>query len=157
MLKIARGELAVALGVLALAALVGWRTAAIPFSPLYSQVGPTVIPWIVTAGLAVLGALLLVKALTGGWVHESEDAEPPVNRVAMAWLALGLFLNVALIGTLGFIIASTLMFVCVARAFGSLAWPRDAGIALVLCLAAYLGFSRLLGISIGAGILEGIL
>lgn len=157
MIKIARGELAVAAAILAFALVVGYETSAIPFSPLYSHVGPTVIPWMVACGVAVLGVGLTIRALTGGWTHEAEEAEPPPNVRSLAWLIGGLLLNVALIGWLGFILASTLMFMCVARAFGSTAWPRDAAIAIVLCTLVFLGFKHLLGISIGAGILQGIL
>jgi putative tricarboxylic transport membrane protein len=157
MIKIAWGELAVAASVVAFALVVGYQTRAIPFSPLYSHVGPTIIPWLVAGLLAILGLGLTLRALTGGWTSEAEAAEPPTNLASLAWLIGGLLLNVALIGWLGFIVASTVMFVCVARAFGSTAWPRDAGIAIALCTLVFLGFKHLLGISIGAGILRGIL
>ena len=82
---------------------------------------------------------------------------PAPSIGAPCWLGLGLLLNVALIAWLGFIIASAMMFVCVARAFGSVQWKRDLVVAVLICLVAYLGFDKLLGINIGAGILEGIL
>jgi Tripartite tricarboxylate transporter TctB family len=148
-------EVLLALGVLALAAIVGWETAQIPVSPAYARVGPTVFPMIVAVGLGLLGAALLWQALTGRWtVDESGEEAGPIDRRAMGWLLLGLVLNVALIQFLGFIIASTLLFVCVARAFGSRHPLRDAAIAIALAAVAYIGFDRILGISIGAGIFE---
>ena len=66
----------------------------------------------------------------------------------------GLVGNVVLIGPLGFILASTLLFCCVARAFGSTQLPRDAAIAFVFSALTYVGFARVLGINIGAGLIE---
>jgi putative tricarboxylic transport membrane protein len=143
----------VAVGVLALAALAGYQTLLIPVSPLYAKVGPTVFPWMVAGGLAALGLALLVEALRGGWTLEP-DASEPVDRQALGWVLAGLALNVALIKYLGFIIASTLLFCCVARAFGSRQLVRDALIAIVFATIAYIGFARVLGIDIGSGLIE---
>lgn len=63
-------------------------------------------------------------------------------------------LNVALIRPLGFVLASTLLFVCVARGFGSTRPARDAGIRPVFGLAVFLAFSRLLGVRFGGGLVE---
>lgn len=149
----ATGQVLVAAGVLALAAVAGYQTTVIPVSPLYAKVGPTIFPWIVTGGLAFLGGALLIQALRGGWPHESE-VEGPVDWHALGWVLAGLVLNVALIQFLGFILASTLLFCCVARAFGSTQLPRDALIAIVFASVTYFGFARVLGINIGSGLLE---
>ena len=96
---------------------------------------------------------MLVDALRGGWVLEPEQ-EGPVDRQALGWVLAGLVLNVALIKYLGFIIASTLLFCCVARAFGSRQIVRDFLIAIVFAAVAYFGFARVLGINIGSGLIE---
>jgi putative tricarboxylic transport membrane protein len=145
-------------GVIVFAILVGYLTWQIPVSPIYSKVGPTIFPYMVAAGLLVLGVLLTLQAVQGQWGETDADAdESPPDLRALGWLGAGLILNVALIDFLGFIIASTILFVCVCRAFGSKALLRDIIVAVALTLIAYLGFAKLLGISIGAGILEGIL
>jgi putative tricarboxylic transport membrane protein len=145
-------------GVIAFALLVFYQTTRIPVSPLYSKVGPTIFPYLVAAGLLILGLLLVLQAVRGQWGETDADAdESPPDLRALGWLGAGLVLNVVLIDFLGFIIASTIMFVCVCRAFGSKALARDIIIAVLLTLIAYLGFDKLLGISIGAGILEGII
>jgi putative tricarboxylic transport membrane protein len=147
------GELVIALCVIAFAALVYWQTLLIPVSPIYAQVGPTLFPTMTAFCLAVLGVLLLVSAFRGGWqLNEEREAAP--DRVALAWIAAGLVLNVVLIGPAGFTVASMVLFVCVARGFGSRSPVRDAGIAAVLALAAYFGFAKALGINIGAGLVE---
>ncbi|MFM8678088.1 MAG: tripartite tricarboxylate transporter TctB family protein [Alphaproteobacteria bacterium] len=150
-----RGEASVAVAVLALAALIIWQAGTIP-TPLYAQLGPRVAPYIVGAGLAVLGAALLAAALSRRWQAEPEEEGAP-DLPALAWLAGGLVLNVLLIQPLGFIVASTALFAFVARGFGSTRWLRNAAIGLAIALLAYLGFEKVLGIHVGAGILEGVL
>jgi putative tricarboxylic transport membrane protein len=148
------GDTGVGVAVLALAAIVGWQTTLIPHNALYAQVGPTVIPWLAVAMLAVLGALLTWRGLSGGWEHEDHGA---FNAWGLCWLLAGLVLNVVLIGTAGFIIASTALFVCTARAFSSRSSLRDAGIGFAMALVAYVGFDRLLGYKIGTGLIEGLI
>jgi len=148
------GDTAVGVAILALAAIVGWQTTLIPTNAVYAQVGPKVIPWIATAMLTVLGALLTLQGLRGGWEHE-EHGE--FNLPGLAWLLLGLALNVTLIDVAGFIIASTLLFVCTALAFGSRNVARDAAIGFALTFVAYVGFDRVLGYKIGSGLIEGLL
>jgi putative tricarboxylic transport membrane protein len=147
------GETIIAVGVLALAAVILWQTLSIPVSPIYAKVGPTVFPMIAALGLALLGALLLFSALTGGWRTEEERNIVP-DRPALLWIAAGLVLNVLLIVPAGFTIASVILFVCVARGFGSKAILRDAAIGAAFALIAYFGFAKTLGINIGAGLIE---
>lgn len=148
------GDTAVGVAALILAAIIGWQTTLIPTNAIYAQVGPKVIPWMATAMLAVLGVLLTLQGLRGGWEHEQPGE---FNPWALAWLLLGLVLNVTLIGVAGFIIASTLLFVCTALAFGSRKLLRDVAIGFALALVSYVGFDRVLGYKIGSGLIEGLL
>jgi putative tricarboxylic transport membrane protein len=150
-----QGEASVAVAALALAGVIIWQAGTIP-SPLYAQLGPRVAPYIVGTGLAILGAALLIVALSGRWKAEPERDGVP-DLPALGWMAGGLILNVALIKPLGFVVASTILFVFVARGFGSTRWLRNAAIGLAIALLAFLGFEKLLGIHVGAGILEGAL
>lgn len=155
--RVAGADLFAGLFVLGLGGLAFWQAAAIPVSPLYAQVGPKVIPYLVASGLTLLGALLSLVALSGGWsagIADVAEAGPP-NRRALAWMAAGLGANLALIGPLGFSLAAAAQFVLVARAFGSARPGRDAALALPLCLAVWFLFVEALGVNIGAGLLEG--
>jgi putative tricarboxylic transport membrane protein len=107
-------------------------------------------------GLGILGAGLLLAALSGRWRAEPEEDGAP-DLPALCWIGAGLAMNVLLIQPLGFVVASTLLFAFVARGFGSTRWARNAAIGFAIALLAYLGFDRLLGIRVGAGILEGVL
>ncbi|MEJ1162025.1 tripartite tricarboxylate transporter TctB family protein [Prosthecomicrobium sp. N25] len=152
-IALAWGEALIALGVIALALLAWWQTTIIPVSPLYAKVGPTVAPQIGAAGLSVFGLALLYAAIRGGWQAE-EEKETPTDRAALAWVVAGLLVNVVLIGPAGFTLASVLMFMAIARGFGSNRPVRDAGIAILFALIAYFGFAQALGIDIGRGVVE---
>ncbi len=153
---VALPELLIGLGMLACSAAVLWQTMAIPVSPLYSKVGPTVFPYITTAGLFVLSLLLIVTAVRGGW-QPDEEKETATDWKAMAFVVAGLLANLFLIKPLGFTAASVVMFTLICYGFGSRHPIRDALIGLVLALAAYFGFAKALGVNIGAGVIEKLL
>lgn len=153
------------LAVLALAAVVAWQTTLIPENAIYARVGPKVFPWLAVALLALMSAILTLQGLRGGWEHEEGS---DVDWPSLGWLLLGLALNVMLIGgvtlagvqvvpRVGFIITATLLFICTARAFGSLQPLRDGAIGLALAVVAYVGFDRVLGYKIGTGWIEALL
>lgn len=142
-------------GVLTLAALSLWQASEIPAAVLQVAVGPAVAPWFVTAFLAACGLGLVVAALRGGWARDQDGTITEWGSLGL--VALGLFVNVALIEQAGFIIASTCMFTLVARGFGSRAPLRDAAIGGALALISYLLFDRLLGYKIGSGLIESLL
>lgn len=149
----ARGEIALALGMLCVSGIVLWQTLEIPVSPIYARVGPTIIPMMTAAGLGCLSLALLVSALRGGWQSDEEKEYTP-DKLALGWLAAGMLANIVLIGPAGLTMASVVLFTLVARAFGSTRILRDASIGFVFSLVAYIGFARALGIKIGAGPLE---
>ena len=151
-------DLAAGLFVVVLGGLALWQASVIPTSPIYAQVGPKAVPFVVAGGLLLLGAGLVYQALRGGWSHELEEVQdaPPVNWRAFTLLLAGLGANLLLIAPLGFSLAATVQFVLVAAAFGSRRFLRDAAIALALTLAVWFGFVELLGVNIGAGVLEGL-
>ena len=153
--KTARDGVLVGAAIVLFSAILAWRTSLIPSGAIYAEIGPRIIPWMVTVLLGVLGISITAEAYFGFWHVEKEHGE--FDRKSLAWIALGLGLNVALIGVLGFILASTVLFVCAARAFGSTRPLRDAGIGFALALTAYAGFDRLLGYQIGSGLIENLI
>ncbi|KQZ97830.1 tricarboxylic transporter [Mesorhizobium sp. Root157] len=154
--RLAVPELLIGLGMLAASGAALWQTLAIPVSPLYSKVGPTVFPYITTLGMTVLSLLLVLKAVRGGWQPE-EEKETPTDWKAMGFVVAGLIANLVLIQPLGFTVASAAMYVLVCYGFGSRNPLRDVLIGLVLALAAYFGFAKALGVNIGAGFIENLL
>ena len=75
--RLAWPELLIGVGALLFAIVVFAQTRAIPVSPLYSKVGPTVFPYLTVGGLGVLSVLLLVQGVRGGWQDTEEAAVRP--------------------------------------------------------------------------------
>jgi putative tricarboxylic transport membrane protein len=154
--RVALPEAAIGVGMLAFAAVVLWQTWTFPVSPLYAKIGPTLFAYITAAGLAVLALLLVVQAARGGWQPE-EEKEVPLDRRALGFVAAGLLVNAATITYLGFILASTMLFVLVAHGFGSRKPWWDALIGFAVAVMAYFGFAKALGVNIGGGLFENML
>lgn len=125
------------------------ETALLPVGPSYARVGPRIFPWLVAAALVLAGAALLWQAWRAG--DDTPDL-PVFDRWPLLVVGAGLVGQVLLLETLGFVLASTLMFAAVARAFGSASWPRNVAIGLVLCTVVHLGFSRGLGLHLPTGL-----
>jgi putative tricarboxylic transport membrane protein len=147
-------------------ALLGIATAIIAFGlPTmggYSRVGPNVMPIAVSLGLIVLGVWLLAEVATGGWRAPMPDdpaarGEHPFVASAFGWVSAGLFAQMVLVHTAGFVIAAAALFACVARGFGSTRWLRDALAGLVIGLAVFFFFVRFLNVNLPAGWLYPIL
>lgn len=156
------GETLLALAAVAFGVLIIWQTTQIRLTPAYSKVGPRVIPYIVGAGLVLLGAWLAYQALTGrvaAGSTDSEDADPtlPTDWRTVGLLALALLAYLFLIEPAGFIIASATLFVGAAFAMGSRRLARDIVIGVVMATLLFVVFNRGLGLSLPAGILEGII
>lgn len=153
-LKSARwGEAGFGLGVLLFGVFVAVLTTNIPIGPAYSAVGPRVFPWLVSGALIVVGLLLLIESLTA-----AEPAErPEVDWRAIGIVGLGLAAQLLLMTGAGFIVASTVLFVAVARAFGSRRPLLDIVIGLLLCTVTQIGFTWGLGLRLPAGVLAGFL
>jgi putative tricarboxylic transport membrane protein len=148
-------EILVGLGVVALGLVVVGDTMLAPAAPAYAQVGPTAFPYGGGAGLLLLGALLVAAGWRGGWRDRAaEDELGPPNFRGLLWVGAGLLVNVALIGVLGFILASTILFACVARGFSSTRPLRDLAIGFALSFVSYIGFAKLLSIKLGEGLIE---
>jgi putative tricarboxylic transport membrane protein len=153
------GQVAVAAGVAAIGASVLWGAFQLPTSGGYAQVGPGLVPRIVGGCILLLGILLLREALTGGFRGVDEEAERhlPMDWAAFGWVSGGIIAYGLLVEPLGFIIASTVLFVMVARGFNSRRWRLNAVTGLVLAVLVFATFNYGLGLTLPAGILKAIL
>ena len=129
-----------------------WGAWSLPQAATYAVVGPGLFPTVIGIALVVLGALLLV-AIARGERFEPQDAEDAdvTQRPSGAafWTAvLAGVLPVFTIRPLGFPVAAAISFALTARAFGSRRVAVDLGLGLVLGLACWLLFSRLLGLTL---------
>jgi putative tricarboxylic transport membrane protein len=76
--------------------------------------------------------------------------------MAFSILSGGVILHMAAIAWAGFILASTFLFILVARSFGSCRLLRDIAAGALLSTAAYFIFTQGLGLTLPSGLLEGI-
>jgi putative tricarboxylic transport membrane protein len=145
--------------VLVVGALVLGGSFFLPAGGGYAQVGPGVVPRVVGAVLLILGAFLMAEALRGGFpgVDEEAEAKLPMDWPAFAWVSGGIIAYGVLIESLGFIFASTILFVMVARGFSSRRWILNVLTGLVLASLVFAMFNYGLGLTLPAGVLKGVL
>jgi putative tricarboxylic transport membrane protein len=153
------GELVLAAGVIALGALVIWKTGEIRVTPMNSRIGPRVIPYIVGSGLVLVGIWYVIEVLRGHEAvpsggEDSEDVDPtlPTDWATVTIIAVALVVYLLLIERAGFIIASSDLFFAAAFAMGSRRILRDAAIAILLSTAIFLIFTRGLSLTLPEGI-----
>jgi putative tricarboxylic transport membrane protein len=151
------GELLISLGLLALGSFVIYETQSIAETQGYAQIGPRLFPYIVGTGLALCGAVLGWQAIFGGWrnVPLDQEGHDAPDWMAFGIISAGIVLHMIIIGWAGFILAGALLFVLVARGFGSRAPVRDAVIAVLLTVIVYFVFTQALGLKLPAGPIPG--
>uniref|UniRef100_A0A9E8CMD8 Tripartite tricarboxylate transporter TctB family protein n=1 Tax=Bosea sp. NBC_00436 TaxID=2969620 RepID=A0A9E8CMD8_9HYPH len=142
---------ALLVGVLLLivAALVGYDASQQTITSTYG-VGPTAMPYVVAAGLVILGLSHFVVAFREG-LPQPEEADSK----ALLWIAGGLVFLIACIGLGGgFVLAITVVFACTARGMGRQGLLVDAAIGFVLGLVIFLVFAKILTLILPAGPFE---
>ena len=121
------GEVLLGLVVLALGLFITVETFSLPASSAQVVVGPKLFPFIVGAGLIVVGGLLGYEAFAGHIAHEGGGFE--LDWKATGIVLAALIVQMLLLERLGWIIATTILFVAVAHAFGRgrpcLTWSSD--------------------------------
>lgn len=142
------GEAVLGGGVLALGLLVAVQTTQLKGAAT-GVVGPTLFPYLVAAGLVVIGAVLLGEAVRGRIAHEGGLA---LDWVAFALVAAGLIAEMLLLERAGWIPSAALLFAAVARAFGSRRLLLDLVLGLALAALAFVVFDLGLDLSLPTGL-----
>lgn len=154
------GPRAVALAILAVGVLLLVGALQIPTAGTYQAVGPQVFPLIVAVAVCVLGVLNTARAFFRPDPHQVEEAREEARAThwpTVGLLAAALVLYGVLLDPLGYWPATASLVVAVARILGSRSVVRDVVVGLMLPGTAYLAFTHLLGISLPAGLLSGII
>ena len=136
----------------ALAAVIFFETRAMPVAAMYARVGPTTVPYVVSAFLALLAVGHVLTAFRHGLPERTADRMAPI-----LWIVGGLFLQMLLLRPLGFSIATGLLFACAARGFGRGPLWFTVPVGIALALAIWLVFAGLLNLSLPAGPLENLI
>lgn len=153
-----RDEMAVGLGVIALALGLGFGAIDISSDAGYGGVGPNFLPWLVSFALLICGCFMVYEARNGGF----RDMEDPVGDDKPYWtgfvfMSAGLLINAALITTIGFIFSCALCFVVASRGLrlargdaigGIRSWLIDASIGICIAAPVFWTFTQFLAINL---------
>ncbi|WP_220448682.1 tripartite tricarboxylate transporter TctB family protein [Nonomuraea mesophila] len=149
----------VSAGFLLAAVVVLVQAYAIPQGNGYQAVGPRAFPLLVGGALAVVAVIGVVQAFrpgpgagTGAGAQDAEAEETHWPSVLMLVAALAGYALVLV--PAGYWQATTVFFAVVARVLGSRKVLRDVIVGLVLALATYFLFDRLLGITLPPGLVR---
>ena len=150
-MKVKPADLILSLAVLALGIAVAVGASQLSSAGGYARVGPNAAPAVIAGCLILLGWRNAIPD------DAAERGEHGFHAGAFIWVSAGLFAQILLIHTAGFVLAHAALFTCVARGFGSAKLPRDFAIGLVLGLAVFLFFVKFLNVNLPAGWLQPIL
>jgi putative tricarboxylic transport membrane protein len=145
-----RKQLAIGVGVVAIAALYAAGATRIAAGSGYAGIGPAFFPWVVSGLLAICGILLIREAATGGFRRFTPESAPPegVRWGRFAIASVGLLVNAALITIIGFTISCAILFAVIAFACGSRRIVRNVVIGLLVAYPVFLMFNKVLGLNL---------
>jgi putative tricarboxylic transport membrane protein len=147
-----RAALVIAVLLVLAALAIAASTAAMGGVAGYSPVGPKTFPYIIAVGLFGLGVLTAVEA----WRGDFPDREPQALG-PMAWIVGGLAVQMLTMKTVGFSIATGLLFAAAARGFGKGPLWQTVPIGIVFSFVVWLIFSKGLQLTLPGGPLEDLL
>jgi putative tricarboxylic transport membrane protein len=152
-----RADVAIAVLVAALGAFLWWGASQVEFGSGYDRIGPRFFPHAVAGALVLLGVVLPFVRGHGqhlGEVPNLDAAADTINWTTLVLLGVALGVYVPLVSVAGFVPASALEFVAVARAFHSRRPVRDAIVGALLAVVVFYAFSKGLGLGLPEGPLE---
>ena len=149
--RLDRPALVIAAALAVAAAVIFWDALSLNAGGAYAQVGPKTFPIVVSLGLFALAGWTAIAATRGSFPEREPQIFPP-----MMWIVAGLAAQLLLLKLAGFSIATGLLFAATAKAFGRGPFWMTIPIGIVLSLAVWLVFARLLQLSLPAERLEQI-
>jgi len=111
-----------------------------------TPVGPKTVPYIIAAAFLVLGAFTVVAALRGDFPEREPQHWPP-----MLWIVGGLVVQLLTMKTLGFAIATGLLFAATARGFDKGPLWKTIPIGIVFSFVIWLLFAKGLQLTLPMG------
>jgi putative tricarboxylic transport membrane protein len=112
----------------------------------YDDLGPSLLPYVIAAGLISTGLPILIGAfLSGAKAAEQIDWGP------VALITLGLILPIPFILMLGWIPVITVVFALGSRAFGSRRTVLDLGLGFAFGIVTFVIFNYGLGLHLPSG------
>ena len=134
--------------VLGLGLFVAIETSLMEVAASNAAIGPRLFPFLIAFGLLAVGLAVLWQAFFGHIAHERGFE---LDWLAVALVSGGLLLQMFLVESLGWIIATTLLFVAATLAFRERRVLISIAIGLALTCLTYWVFNYGLGISLPIG------
>jgi len=128
---------------------IGWFTMQGGNAAGYSPVGPKTVPYIIAGAMVVLGLLTGVAAMRNEFPQREAQRLGP-----MAWVIGGLAVQMLTMKTVGFSIATGLLFAATARGLGRGPLWKTVPFGIVFSFVIWFIFAKGLQLSLPAGPLE---
>jgi putative tricarboxylic transport membrane protein len=128
---------------------------AIPGRGGYGTSGPRFVPLLVAIGLIALSALFLLRTLVRpdtALAERSAEEDGATHWATPGLIMVALLAYAFLLEPVGYPLATTAVFVAVARLLGSRATVRDVIAGLVLGFGLFTAFTQYLGVSLPSGL-----
>ena len=132
-----------------IAGVIIWQTALMRVPPIQAKIGPTVFPYVIAGGLALLSIGTAISAFRHGFPERTPD-----NFGPMLWILGGLVGQLLLLSIAGFSIATGVLFALTAKGFGRGPLWQTLPIGIVFSFIIWFIFSRGLQLSLPMGPLE---
>ncbi len=143
------GEAILGAVVLGLGLFIAVETSLLDVAASNAAIGPRLFPFLIAAGLLIVGALVLRQAFFGHIAHEEGGFE--LDWRAFALVSVGLIVQMVLLETLGWVIATALLFVVATLAFRERRILISIAIGIVLSGLAFWVFNYGLGLTLPTG------
>jgi putative tricarboxylic transport membrane protein len=141
--------------------IVFWDTYSVELPAINLTISPKVFPYVVSAVLMGLSAVLAINILRGGTaIPEGHAAGTPIEKTdfkSFGIVLASLLSFLLLIERAGFIIAASITFFGITVAFENKKPARAAIFGTLFITVIYLSFTRFLNVQLPAGIFKGIL
>ncbi|WP_331376715.1 tripartite tricarboxylate transporter TctB family protein [Sinorhizobium chiapasense] len=144
-----RAALIIAAVLAVIAGLIFWDVSRLSGLAGYSQVGPTTVPYAIAFCLIGLALWTAIEGLRGDFAEREHQEFGPV-----LWIVGGLAAQMLLLNTLGFSIATGILFAMTARGFGKRMLWLTVPVGIAFSFIVWLVFAKLLQLSLPAGPLE---
>lgn len=144
-----RAAFAIALVLAIVSIAMAWSTYQAGGPASNAPVGPKTVPYIVAACLFGLAIWTAAEAWRGDFPEREEQQTAPI-----LWVVGGLIVQMLTIKTVGFSLATALMFTATAYAFNERRIWLTLPFGLVFCFLVWLAFARGLQLSLPAGPFE---